>query len=359
VTTANTEHSALSTQQLLATAISAIVSAYACGAVAQFGTPIDAALPVIAVIVTIIAAMTLPAIQLAVPLLIGGEIATADERLRLLWFGVVIGIAFAAALLAELDFIRASVLTVAAIIILRWIPLSNVMIVRELILIAIALLIVFVMRSTPIGVAIAVGVAMFTPVIPLRTFIFPIGMLIVLAALRGVVPSSRRPADLLASFALAVMLLFFPWSGVFARAVPLAIRGLPLATPRAPMHMALAPGQSIAIEVPSNATALILSGANVSQLREGTVIGSLNRVPLRLGDIADWGFLRREQFYQSRNSVPLNAACEVRGYGQSAWVDGAARFPIPRNTSTLRVTADPHLPPSARLQIDAFELVTR
>jgi hypothetical protein len=97
----------------------------------------------------------------------------------------------------------------------------------------------------------------------------------------------------------------------------------------------------------------------VSRLREGTVVGSVNRVPVRIGDVADWGFLRREYFHASRNSVPVNAAGEVRGYGQSAWIDGAARFPIPRNTTTLRVTADPRLPSSARLQIDAFELVTR
>ena len=80
--------------------IAAVLSAYAAAVAAQYPTPIDSALPLIAVVVTIVAAITHPSIQLAVPLLIGGEIVIADERLRLLWFGLVIGTAGAVALLA-------------------------------------------------------------------------------------------------------------------------------------------------------------------------------------------------------------------------------------------------------------------
>jgi len=367
VTTANTQHSALSIQHFAVTATSAIISAWACAAVAQYGTPIDSALPVIAVIITIVAAISFPEVQLAVPLLIGGEIVIADERLRLVWFGIVIGVAFAVALLSNLNFARAATLTISAIVLLRWIPMSNVMLWRELALIGIAVLILFVMRSTALGVAVAVAVALFTPAIPLRTFAYPLAVLIVLGVVRGVVPPSRRPAGqrdagttrVLASLAVAVMLMFFAWSGVFARALPLAIRGLPLRTPRTPVQMALAPGQSVSLDVPRDATALILSGANVSRLRPGTVIGAVNGVPIRIGDVADWGLLRREHFHSSRNGLPADPAGEVRDYGQCAWVDGAARFPIPRNAAALRVTADPRLPKSARLQIDAFELVRR
>ena len=71
--------------------IAAVVSAYAAAVVTQHATPVDNALPLIAVIITIVAAFSHPAIQVAVPLLIAGEIVIADERLRLLWFGVVIG----------------------------------------------------------------------------------------------------------------------------------------------------------------------------------------------------------------------------------------------------------------------------
>ena len=109
---------------------------------------------------------------------------------------------------------------------------------------------------------------------------------------------------------------------------------------------------------PPDATAVILSGANISGLRPGTLAGSINNVPIRVGDVADWGFLRRDQFYGSRNRVPNDPAGVLRDYGQNAWIDGAARFPI-RRDAPLHIAADPHLPAGARLQIDAFELVNR
>ena len=121
--------------------------------------------------------------------------------------------------------------------------------------------------------------------------------------------------------------------------------------------MALAPGQTINLDVPANAKAVILSGANISRLALGTVVGSINNVPIRVGDVADWGFLRREHFYGARNRVPNDPAGELRDYGQNAWIDGAARFDI--REPTIRIHADPRLPATARLQIDSFELVNR
>ena len=344
--------------------ISAVVSAYAAAVVTQHATPVDSALLLIAVIVTIVAAFSLPAIHVAVPLLIGGEIAIADERLRLLWFGLVIGVAFAAATLCHPERergTRAGVVVLGSIILLRWIPLKNIVVWRELLLIAIAVLILAALRWTAAGIALAVAVALFTPLIPLRTIGFPIAVLVVVVILRAFdLPMIRF--DVAASLALALMLTFFAWSGVLARSASFAIRGLPSATPREPVRMALAPGQSVDLDVPANATAVILSGANISKLRPGTFAGSINNVPIRIGDVADWGFLRREHFYGSRNRVPNDPAGELRDYGQNAWIDGAARFPIrgPRPEARgLRISADPHLPSTARLQIDAFELVKR
>jgi hypothetical protein len=344
----------------LTPAIAAAISAYACGVVARHGTPIDDALPLIAVIVTAVAAVTHPAVQLAVPLLMGGEIAIADERLRLLFFGLVLAVALGSAGVRRGfgGVSQSIVVTVAAILLLRWIPLSDVMIVREILLLAIAFGIVVVLEGTMIGVAIAVAVALFTPAIPLRTLGFPLAVLIALVVLRFAGMPKLR-ADWLGSTALAIMLVFFAWSGVFARALPLALHGLPCPTPRAPVRMALAAGQAVVLDVPSGATALILSGANMSRLPSGVRVGSINRMPLRIGDVADWGSLRREHFYGSRNSIPSNPAGALRGYGQAAWIDGAGRMDIPRRARTLRVTADPHLPSAARLQIDAFELVTQ
>ncbi len=221
--------------------IAAAISARACGVVAQYGTPVDDALPLIAVIITAVAAVTHPAVQLAVPLLIAGEIAVADERWRLLWFGLVLAIAFAFEPQRHREH-RALVKTIAAILLLRWIPLHDVMPVRELILIALALSIVALLQWTTIGIAIAAGVALFTPAIPLRTFAFPVAVLTVLIVLR-IAAMPRLRAEWLGSTALAVMLLFFAWSGVVARALPLALRGLPVTTPRVDVRMALAPGQ--------------------------------------------------------------------------------------------------------------------
>ncbi|HSP17451.1 MAG TPA: hypothetical protein VLV78_22090 [Thermoanaerobaculia bacterium] len=341
----------------LTTIIAAAISAYACGVVVQHGTPIDNALPLIAVIVTAVAAVTHPAVQLAIPLLMGGEMVIADERLRLLWFGLVVAAALCHPQRSEgAGWWRPAILTIGSILILRWIPISEVMPGRELVLLALALAIVAALEWTTIGVAIAVSVALFTPAIPMRTLAFPLAVLIVLILLR-VAGMPRLRAEWLGSAALAVMLLFFAWSGVLARALPLALLGLPASTPRAPVHMALAAGEAVTLDVPSGANAIILSGANLSRMQPGVRVGSINRMPVRIGEVADWGFLRREHFYGARNRPPSNPAGELRGYGQTAWVDGAGRVEIPTGVRTLRVSADPHLPPAARLQIDAFELV--
>ncbi len=345
----------------IVTIIAAGLSAYAAGVVAQYGTPVDSALPLIAVVITIVAAVSHPLIQLAVPLLLGGEIAIADERVRLVWFGVVIAAAFGSAMFGEMKWERAAVLTIAAILLLRWIPIANVSIWREVLLIAVALLIAVVMRGTPIGVAIGIATALFTPLIPLRTIGFALAVLVVLVAFRiAGMPDLRFPA--VSAFAIAILMVFFAWSGVLARAPKLALAGLPVSTPRAPVRMALAPGQSVSLDVPPDATAVILSGANMSRLRPGTIVGTINQIPVRIGDIADWGFLRREHFHKSRNRVPENPAGELRDYGQNAWIDGAARFQIrgPKPEARgLVVRADAGLPAGARLQIDAFELRSR
>ena len=337
------------------TIVAAVISAFACGVVAQYGTPIDTALPLIAVIITIVAAISTPAIQLAVPLLIGGEILVADERLRLLWFGLVIGVVFAAALLRADGFLRAVILTISAIVLLRWIPMSNVVIWREVLLMAIALLIVAALQPSRLSVPVAVTVALFTSMFPLRTIWFPIVVLILIVSAEAY----RLRGEGVASLAMAVMMLFFAWSGVLARAPVLAVRGFPSNAPRSPLRMALAPGQSISLEVPEDARSLIISGANIARLPVGTAAGEIDGVPIRIGDVADWGFLRRDHNYGSRNSVPAHPAGELREYGQAAWIDGAARFPIAHGVKSVRVTAHARLPSNARLQLDAWELEKR
>jgi hypothetical protein len=152
------------------------------------------------------------------------------------------------------------------------------------------------------------------------------------------------------------MLMFFAWSGVFARAFPVVVRGLKSAE-RVPVQLSLPAGRSAELDVPDGATAMILSGANVPRLARGTVIGRIDPggIPVRIGDVADWGVLRREHVYAARHRLPENPAGLIRDYGYAAWLDGGGRMPVPQ-TRVVRVTADRALPPDARLQIDAFEV---
>ena len=340
----------------LAAIVAGALSASACVVVVRFPTPIDHALTFLAIAITILAWVTHPAIQLAVPLLIGGEIAIADERLRLLSFGVVLALAFGFALChsersEESGRWRAALITIVAIMILRWIPFHEVRVWRELLLLIIAVAIIYALRGTPLAIAIAVATALFTPLIPLRTIGYAIVVLILAAIVR-----TRIEARVVASLTVATMLVFFAWSGVFARATLLALRGLPRSTPRAPLRMALAAGETVRLDVPADATAVILSGANVARLRPGTMIGAIDNKPIRIGEVSDWGFLRRAEHHASRNRMPQNPAGELRDYGQSAWIDGAARFPV---RQSVTVSAAKTLPRDARLQIESFELVKR
>lgn len=343
--------------------VATILFVYTSSLVLRHPEPIDLALPMIAIVVAVVAAFTHLSVQCAVPLLMLGEIAIDDERLRLVWFGVVLAIAIGGALLVvarndRMSFGRAAVITIASIALLRWIPLSNAGVVRETFLLLLATAIVWVIRPTPVSVVIAVAVALFTPAYPMRTFLFPIAVIVAGAALR-LARMPRLHGDAVSSLGLAMMLTFFAWSGALARSLPILIHGM-RSSERVPVHMALAPGESVVIDVPAGARSLVLSAANASQLRAGTVMGRIEqaRTPIVIGDLADWGAMRREQYWSSRNPLPLRPAGRVHDYGQAAWIDGAGHFEVPPNSGTIRVTADRRLPRDTRLQIDGYELGT-
>ena len=106
------------------------------------------------------------------------------------------------------------------------------------------------------------------------------------------------------------------------------------------------------IDVPPDAHAIIVSGANVQRLPCGTILGTLNGRPVTA---PDWGFMRREQFFASRNCYPHDPAGRIRDYGWSAWIDGAERIGLPHGTRTIRIEVSPRLPKEATLQVEAFE----
>jgi hypothetical protein len=250
----------------------------------------------------------------------------------------------------------ALVLALSAIVLLRWIPLPAALWPRELLLLAIGAGIVIALRGTPLGIAIAVLLALITPAVPLRTLALPLIVLIIAAFLR---PKAKLTIPSVA--AVGIALTFFAWSGIAARAFPYLLQPLRPAAQRHLVNAALAPTRSVTIDVPNGATALIVSGANVPRFRRGYPLGVLQPggIAITIGDASDWGYLRRESFYAARNPLPRDPAGRIRGYGYTAWLDGAGRIALPRGARTIRVTADAHLPADASLQVEAFELAAQ
>jgi hypothetical protein len=242
---------------------------------------------------------------------------------------------------------------VLAILVLRWIPFDQVLLVRELILLALSALIVLAMRNTPFGAAVAVITALVTPAVPLRTLALPLVVLIVAAIARP-----KWKLAIPSAVVIALPMVFFAWSGVVARAVPYFLKDAQTAERKHLVNAALAPNRSVSVDVPHDATALIVSGANVPRFRRGVLLGRIEPggIDIRIGDVADWGYMRRETFYAARNPLPRDPAGKIRGYGYTAWVDGAGRVALPKGARTIRVTADAKLPADAALQVEAFEL---
>jgi hypothetical protein len=87
----------------------------------------------------------------------------------------------------------------------------------------------------------------------------------------------------------------------------------------------------------------------------------VTRREIRIGDVADFGFTRREQFLGARNSFPRFSPGDIRDYGSNAWVWGSGRTALASATdmASLRIVASSNLPPNAHLQIDAVEFPGR
>ena len=314
--------------------------------------PIDHALPFIAVLViamAILCGRRAAVILFAIPLLVACAICFPDTHTRLLGYGVVMAAAFCGAFWAieKWTFLHCAGLAIVGIALLRWIARDRVELWREIVIAAGALLIVAVMKKSPLAVTVALATAFLTPGIPTRTLVIPFAV----AAIAWIV---QVELVVVPAFVTAVMLVLFPWSGIAARALPYFFRATP-AQRFAPLNFALRPGQSIDIDVPSDAKSIALSAANGIRLRRDQLAGTIDGRPLTMRDLADWGYMRREQWWRSRNRLPHVPAGVIRGYGYDAWVDGAGRISLPPHATRIRVAADPHLPAETRLQVEAFE----
>jgi hypothetical protein len=336
--------------------IAAAVSAFASHFALQHATPIDHALPFIALVIAVVAwAFDDAATLVAVPLLMLAEIAIADETMRLAAFGVIV----ATALVSHIRKEPALMLVIASLLLLRWIPRPDHLF-REIIIILIALATTWILGRTPFAVAVSVLAALFTPAVPLRTLALPLLVLFV-ATLARLFGMPRIRLALPSAIALAFALVFFAWSGIVARAFPYFLKPPHPIAERYTVNTALAASQSDTFTVPDDARALILSGANVAKLRRGVPLGVIEpgNIAVRVGDVADWGYLRRDQFFGTHNPLPRDPAGKLREYGYASWIDGAGRVALPRGARRIRITADAGLPPGASLQVEGFEIVRR
>jgi hypothetical protein len=251
---------------------------------------------------------------------------------------------------------RTPKLAVAALVLLRWIPLPA-HVGRELVLLALAATMVWLLRSTPFAMLFAVTVVLITPAVPLRTLALPLAMTGAVFLARFF-QMPRIALTVPSLFVLACMLTFFAWSGVLARGFPYFAHSARESPRRDVLNLALAPSRSVVLDVPSDATALIVSGANVARFRRGTLLGTIEpgAIPIRIGDGSDWGYMRRDFFYGGHNPLPVRPAGMLRGYGYDAWVDGAGLVTLPPRARTIRVTADANLPRDGSLQVEGFAL---
>jgi len=313
-------------------------------------TPIDLALPWIALIVVAIAWLgDSTAVLCAVPLLVGCAISIFDVRTRLIGYGVIVAIAFCAAVLnvKELTFPRAAGFAIAGTALVRWIAREQFAFFREAMLLVCVIAIVAIAKRSAFGIALAMAAALYTPLTPLRTLLIAFAFIAIAALI-------RIQLTYLSLLFVAVVLTLFAYSGILARTPRWFRYGKP-ATDRANLYRAMKPGETETFDVPPDARYLILSLSNGTKLKSHTVVGRIEDRELHAGDLADWGFARRSEWWRSTNHLPRHSAGLVRAYGYDAWVDGAVRFALPPNARVVHVSVDRRLPASTLLQVEAFQ----
>lgn len=350
-----------------------IVAVWNFARIALHATPIDRALPLIVAALSLVAWLVrdsrwFVAIECALPLLIGWSITIEDDRLRLIGFGAIAGCTFCGALLAAGEMTRwhAAGFVTAGVALLRWLGRDRFETGREALIVTGCVLMALALDHRAWGIAASLIAALVTPAIPAKTAAIPL-----LAALvfrigswlfrkyTDRVSQAFASADAIPTLVIAATLLLFPWSGGAARALPYFWRVVPPGE-RVTLNYALAPGQSVDIDLPRDSRALIVSAANALRMPPGTLLGRIDgRTAIRIGDVADWGYARREQSWKSAGALPRVPAGKIHGYGYDAWIDGAGRVALRRGLKKIRVTAEPSLPANARLQVEAIETERR
>ncbi len=168
--------------------------------------------------------------------------------------------------------------------------------------------------------------------------------------------------------------LLLPQPRIAALLGAAAFVGFIVLMPEEPLHVepvgvAVAPGASFVLEPPleSRAIDVVISGANIAGLGEGSVLGNLDVIdaageafarPIRAGDAADWGAFRSGDLFRTLNPLPRRPGWTIRGAGREAALHGEGRLRIrlDRPIGRMIVTAAIELPADARLQIERMEV---
>jgi hypothetical protein len=415
--------------------LSALIAPLATFFVSSHATPIDRDLPFVALLVVALAwsaaeSRFAAAIECAIPAMLLACAFLTDERLRLMTIGAIVAAAFVLAVFCDADPERKrrggswrggrrsghapgpltdargdNVLCVVGVALFRWLPTSDLEVFRELLVLAGAFALFAAFRErTPLTLAITLAVAAVTPIHPGRAIVLPFvvallvllfravpgapvaalallvmahfardsyAALFVVAALALLVPllTAIRP---LAYATAAALFVLWPWSGVVARALPLAKRFEPPTGRVQPVIAGLRSSQTMTIGIPPRVRRVVVTafGENIPRVRGGRPLGTITAIArdgsrcareLRAGDVADFGFLRRDQFFRARNPLPAQSPFEVHGYGATAFVKGSGRVGVTcgaRDLASLLVTAAV-LPAGGRLQIESIELPAR
>lgn len=334
----------------------------------------------------------LGAIECALPLLAVAWLALPDERTRLLAFGIIGAAAFAGAALVAAQRFE---LLVAGVALLRWLPLRDVEVFRELVVLAgIVALFAALRERNALALIAALAVAVVTPVHPGKAALLPLVLAAcVLAppvaraigggALLAIAPFVRWsfvPILIAAAFALLVPFLgklrplayaaalslfaLWPWSGVMARALPAAVRFEPAEGTTKVVGWALSRGASMTLEIPRARRVVVnASAANALALPAATLLGYVDAGgctrEVRVGDVADFGFTRREHFFFARHGLPRITRADIRGRGATAWLHGAGAIGVACEGRALTQLRFRGAHESAKLQIESVELPAR
>ncbi len=183
------------------------------------------------------------------------------------------------------------------------------------------------------------------------------GIVAVAAVAMSAAAARRSPAFAVCAAAIALTLAV-PLVGVEPRGTLLDARTV------------LSPGEAYETDLPRGSEVRIeLSGANVTALEPGAVVGSVEAIDRRgrvlrrdvaIGDIADWGFGRPGHHFAARNDWPPSTAAKVAGYGHEAFFGGSGTITISMpEMNRIRITAASSLPENGRLNVEAITMVSR